>query len=524
MVLSVMGGSIAFAGTAAAANTVTSGAGNSGDIAGNTAIDPASVTEGSNIDNHIIRFTVTDVQTDGDSDTVNVTVANEIAQEGLSVNGVSAEFANNDNQVSISSSAELVDGPDGDGVDDTIQFGIQPDDGVRDIEFQVDVTTNAPSVTSTTNYGISASFVDSGGDDIASTTFTQLEVVDTANGGYLSGRVSDTQNDDVANAIVRATGGGVTASTRTNADGEYTLRVPVGTYDITVERRGYTTATANDNEVDQGQTTTANLVIEQLPTEYRLDVTVDNGNKTANIASEGTANATVTVEQRPRGSTDAWLPAGDQDVTLELTNNDILDPNSTTVTTDSNGDATVEFQAENIGNTNVTASTEANDGTPYSTSNSEEATVSVYGVGEITGDVVNEDDDELAAGQATVSLYRLGTNNVVATSEIGQGGSYVFTNVPSGFEYRMVATTDGGLSGSAVTENPIDAGNTTTNDIVVTGAEPSPPNGGNSVVDQFDTNGEAGIQPGEAQDAIAALNNNQIDPSGAQAVIAALNS
>ncbi|MDZ7747160.1 MAG: hypothetical protein U5K28_11920 [Halobacteriales archaeon] len=104
----------------------------------------------------------------------------------------------------------------------------------------------------------------------------------------------------------------------------------------------------------------------------------------------------------------------------------------------------------------------------------------------ITGDVVNEEDENLAEGQATVQLFRLNTssddyepvtdldgNNI--TSEIGSSGSYVFTDVKSSEGYRMIATTETGLTGQATTADDIASG-TTTNDIVIAGATPSPAN------------------------------------------------
>jgi hypothetical protein len=49
-------------------------------------------------------------------------------------------------------------------------------------------------------------------------------------------------------------------------------------------------------------------------------------------------------------------------------------------------------------------------------------------------------------------------------------------------------------------------------------------NGNNGVVADYDTNGQAGIQPVEAQNAIGDLNNGELTPGQVQSIIAALNS
>jgi len=118
MVLSVVGGTVAFAGTAAAA--------------GNTQFEfanPTSAQEGSTVDNQVLNFTTDFASADGNTDTIQVTFDNNDIQS-LSVNSASA------NTTSVSSSAQVVDGPDGDGVQDTIEFGLS--DPGQNTAFQID--------------------------------------------------------------------------------------------------------------------------------------------------------------------------------------------------------------------------------------------------------------------------------------------------------------------------------------------------------------------------------------------------
>ncbi|MDZ7747163.1 MAG: hypothetical protein U5K28_11935 [Halobacteriales archaeon] len=135
---------------------------------------------------------VSNVDGDGNTDTVNVTFNETLASEGLSVNSADAEFTD-DSDVSIDSSAEIVDG-------NTVRS--RSPQARRVISNSLLMSLRMHPVDNDTDYGINASFVDSGGDNVNSTNIGNLTVVDTdqtAN-GFLSGRVSDTDNDDINNA------------------------------------------------------------------------------------------------------------------------------------------------------------------------------------------------------------------------------------------------------------------------------------------------------------------------------------
>jgi len=273
-------------------------------------------------------------------------------------------------------------------------------------------------------------------------------------------------------------------------------------------------------------------------------------------------------------------------------------------------------------NVTINASVVNEDGQEFNASTD----VEVFGVGQITGDVVNDQSPADNLPNATVTLIRnpdTPNEEIVRTTTTGPEGSYSFSEVETGFDYRIEAEFDNESGFSDLTK---DSAGTTNADVVIVGVEApegfsvqdidpadvtvtqgdiidvnatvqnlapeedtrevefrvtdengtevvsvtrtvtlqpgedtvrfedidtsglaagnythgvytdtnsqtatltiesSGNNGGNSVVDQFDTNGQPGIQPGEAQDAIAALNNDEIGPSEAQAIIAALNS
>jgi surface glycoprotein (TIGR04207 family) len=678
MVFSVFAGSIAFAGTAAAANDPT-GLDFSATSAGNVPV-PQNEQVTTDID-----FTVDNLNDQDSGQTVNFTVSAEDGVEFSSLNSVAG---------STSSSAQV----NGDG---DIVFAIQPSSSGTSRTITLDgAVIQAPQ--STGDYDLTVNVTDDGGANAETTFSNVIQVTNSSNladTGYLSGRISDQNNNDVPNATVTATrqSDGLTRDTQTNSNGEYTLEVPDGTYNITVERPGFNTTKAFNNKVNPGSTTTANLVITRVINaddisviesdsvavadgtdqvsytvevttndtendltpisgvtvdasgpadvnftstqettdnngtatftatsgvvgEYDISFTDEQGNSVnatatfrpeqgnSNIAGEVRSNetepiadatvwaayqgenqtlayaeanqpylvsqttadgsytieglvsangpvnlyveaggynrinatdsvgayvaanesqnlvagdtenhdfvlfpggpaqeyqldvtvedqkrieaptdtqvtATVTVEQRQKGSSYQWAPAENTEIQIDTTDNLPLDPDAVTETTDANGEVTLTYSAENTGDTNITAEVTNDEGDVFNTTGSEQANVSVYGTGEITGDVVNEDDEELAAGQATVQLFVLANDGEYepvtdidgenVTSEIGSSGSYVFTDVRSGETYRVVATTETGLTGQATTAGDIPAG-TTTNDIVVVGADPSP--------------------------------------------------
>jgi len=114
--------------------------------------------------------------------------------------------------------------------------------------------------------------------------------------GFISGRVSDQNNNDVKNATLNFTqvGGGLTKNTTTNSAGEYTIELPVGDYNATVTKRGFSTAEAKDLRVKSNKTTTANFVIrrEQVPTTLRV---VDVDPTSATVPADGSSLIAITV-------------------------------------------------------------------------------------------------------------------------------------------------------------------------------------------------------------------------------------
>lgn len=86
--------------------------------------NPTEAETGASIDSQEIVYDVEGLAVDGDTDVVFLEFADEFPQSGnVGVNGVSLQTTDGgDAQSSITSSSEVVDGPDNDGVDDTIRF------------------------------------------------------------------------------------------------------------------------------------------------------------------------------------------------------------------------------------------------------------------------------------------------------------------------------------------------------------------------------------------------------------------
>ena len=222
--------------------------------------------------------------------------------------------------------------------------------------------------------------------------------------------------------------------------------------------------------------------------EYRLDVTVADNEKSTSIPFEDSTDVQVTVEDKLLSEdNDQFAPSQNTDIELDRiqpTSDDpipdnIGDLDSIQLTTDENGVATTTFEAlpaaqAQAGNLNVSAQlAEANnDGDVFETQGSQQAQIEVFGAGEITGDVVDEQNNNFGGAEdnrAEVSLYNQNDlQNPIQTTTTGPEGSYTFTDVRTGNDYRVVASFGNENGFSDIDDLP---GGTTNADIVITGTE-----------------------------------------------------
>ena len=142
----------------------------------------------------------------------------------------------------------------------------------------------------------------------------------TAPSGTLQGTVTDSAtNLPIAGAQINVTPLG--ASTVTDASGNYSLVLPVGTYDVTASAFGYTSATTTGVEVTDGGTTTVDFALVAAPSHSVSGTVSDNSNNPvegATVTILGTPIAPATTDAAgfysfasvPEGTYDVMADAG----------------------------------------------------------------------------------------------------------------------------------------------------------------------------------------------------------------------
>lgn len=123
---------------------------------GASSAEPSTVQAGETVNNQVFSFEVQEVSADGNTDTFYVEFPNELN------NSVSANQASFDN-ASVTSSVQLVDGPDADGVDETFRFAtsLAEDDTVA-LKATLDASVDYPDEAA--SYAVMATVEDSSGD------------------------------------------------------------------------------------------------------------------------------------------------------------------------------------------------------------------------------------------------------------------------------------------------------------------------------------------------------------------------
>lgn len=161
----------------AASTVIFTGTGQSANSLQNGSADPASVNETRTV-THTFSFETNNVSRDGNTDRFFVAFPDRIAGN-LSPNTVSVNNRSDGSAISISSSKEIVDGPDKDGIKETITFAISPDGG-GSVNVSVTVNTDVtwPDVDGDTAMPIEASVIDSKSPNIGLTQFATVTVKD----------------------------------------------------------------------------------------------------------------------------------------------------------------------------------------------------------------------------------------------------------------------------------------------------------------------------------------------------------
>jgi hypothetical protein len=158
--------------------------------------------------------------------------------------------------------------------------------------------------------------------------------------GTLNGTVTDAgTNAPIAGATVSVAPLG--ASTLTDASGNYSIVLPVNTYDVTVGNFGYVSQTASGITVTDGGTTTQDFALVPAPSHTVSGTVFDNSNQplaSATVAILGTPIPTATTDANGFYSF-ASVPEGTYDVTA--TAGGCYDSQNQQLTL--NGDVTLNF-------------------------------------------------------------------------------------------------------------------------------------------------------------------------------------
>jgi hypothetical protein len=259
---------------------------------GNT--DPGTVNESAKV-KHTISYQVDNVSNDGSSDELFVTFPNAVNVSAGALSSFSGNVTNTETgaSVSISSSPSIVDGPDGDGIKETIKIGVQPEGEAAAIDLTVNFTgyVTWPAVTGDTEYGIDGAVTDSKFADAGPVEVTSVLVQDTSTNDDTDGGGNDT-NDGSGSANLAVSIDSTTAATAGD-DVEVTTTVTnvgntAGTQTISLS--------ADGTQVDS----TSVSLAAGSSTEVLLSWSTESGDAGSHTLTVAPANATtstsVTVE------------------------------------------------------------------------------------------------------------------------------------------------------------------------------------------------------------------------------------
>ncbi|MEM8534865.1 MAG: S8 family serine peptidase [Chloroflexota bacterium] len=137
--------------------------------------------------------------------------------------------------------------------------------------------------------------------------------------GELAGRVVDADSGKPLEGVTLAITGEFDRNTITDADGDYSISLPVGTYSMSVETFGYITLNVDDVVISEDETTTQNIELTAAPSYPMYGRVVDSRGSPvpqARVTVLGTPLDTV-VTNRGGGYVIPSIPEGDYEVLVE---------------------------------------------------------------------------------------------------------------------------------------------------------------------------------------------------------------
>ncbi|MFB6227138.1 MAG: hypothetical protein ABEH88_00885 [Halobacteriales archaeon] len=290
-------------------------------------VDPSVVNE-SVTESHDVSAVFENVSRDGNTDTFAMTFPDAVAGENLSANSATVTDRLDGSEISISSSVSKVDGPDQDGVMDTLTFAVSPDGaGTVDVVANVSVDITWPPVDADRIYTIRASAADSATGNVSLTPVASATVVDTdadpeprateVNLVPAEEEVSQGQATTYEVVVANASGGvgahnttvtlenssvaAITGVSLRGNPGQQSVEIASDNSSVTIEAAlmdtndtgSVTVATVTVEGTNRG-TTGVNLAVDSAGTETRSDYTVT-----------GVGDASLQVTLSPVGGFDA---------------------------------------------------------------------------------------------------------------------------------------------------------------------------------------------------------------------------
>ncbi|MDB2265823.1 carboxypeptidase-like regulatory domain-containing protein [Halorubrum ezzemoulense] len=291
-------------------------------------------------------------------------------------------------------------------------------------------------------------------------------------------------------------------ATTTNADGDYVIPGLAGdntSVTIYATAQGYNRLNLTDTSVDrfvaaeEAEQTGGpdelseehNLVLTgiEVTPEYRVTLSAEDsdGNFADSIdmpiVSE--RDVQVTVEVKADNEPDsAFTPIENSTLTNEVevdfsSSNTVIGAVADDPLTADSGTSTTSFEStRSTGTTTLTANVTNDEGTTFS----DTAEIEVFGVGEITGQIINDEEPADNLPNATVTLFRVesnGTETELRSTQTGPDGSYSFTNVETSETYRVEGEFDGSTGFTEVIKNSAGTSNA---DVVIVDVAPDPAN------------------------------------------------
>ena len=283
-----------------------------------------------------------------------------------------------------------------DSLNETVAFDNPPVENVQQV--QVLASINSQAVTNLAEFdAVVGAFTNPTGQ-------TDTSGTQTAQGsGFLTGRIADQDNRDIVNATVQVTNQsrGVNKSTKTNSNGDYTIELPEGRYDVDVfvadnRSQRFTTADGNGVEVRSGDTTTRSFILRRLSVPERLVVEPESAVSVA--TGDDPIVYTVTAfdqfgDPLQSGTVDAARVGGSPAITL----------NRSSGVTNVDGKVQFEANADEVSSATLEFSTDDGPADPVQA----EAQFILNGEGTVQGEVQNGDT---TAALNDANVYAVFTN------------------------------------------------------------------------------------------------------------------